>query len=336
MSEEAKALNTLQKGTEAIRAENLVRHFPIGKGRKVHALNRVSLGLRAGETLALVGESGCGKSTLGRLMVGLDRPDEGQIFLGEEELTKLSSKELRARRSSMQMIFQDPVTSLDPRWNIEAIVREPLDNFRIGTTAERKEKVIQLLERVGIRADQAERYPHELSGGQCQRVGIARALALSPHVIVADEPVSALDVSVRAQVVNLLSDLRDDMGLALLFISHDIGLVAHVSDRIAVMYLGEIVEMGDTSQVLNDPKHPYTMGLLDAVPKTHPSLRRQRSPLEGDPPSPTDLPDGCWFAERCQFAKAQCRSTHPKIRLLDDARSVACHLADAIKNKETN
>ena len=315
MSEEAKALNTLQKGTEAIRAENLVRHFPIGKGRKVHALNRVSLGLRAGETLALVGESGCGKSTLGRLMVGLDRPDEGQIFLGEEELT---------------------VTSLDPRWNIEAIVREPLDNFRIGTTAERKEKVIQLLERVGIRADQAERYPHELSGGQCQRVGIARALALSPHVIVADEPVSALDVSVRAQVVNLLSDLRDDMGLALLFITPDIGLGAHVSDRIAVMYLGEIVEMGDTSQVLNDPKHPYTMGLLDAVPKTHPSLRRQRSPLEGDPPSSTDLPDGCWFAERCQFAKAQCRSTHPQIRLLDDDRSVACHLADAIKNKETN
>lgn len=327
MSGGTKAPNALQGGPEAIRAENLVRHFPIGKGRKVHALNGVSLGVRAGETLALVGESGCGKSTLGRLMVGLDRPDQGKIFLGDEELTQLSTKELRARRKSMQMIFQDPVTSLDPRWTIEAIVREPLDNFHIGTAVERKEKVIQLLERVGIRADQAERYPHELSGGQRQRVGIARALALEPQVIVADEPVSALDVSVRAQVVNLLSDLRDDMGLALLFISHDIGLVAHVSDRIAVMYLGEIVEIGETSQVLNNPQHPYTMGLLDAVPKTHPSLRRKRSPLEGDPPSPTDLAVGCWFAERCEFAQAKCQTTHPLLKETADERFVACHFA---------
>lgn len=317
-------------GEEVIKAENLVRHFPISRGRKVHALNDVSLGVKAGETLALVGESGCGKSTLGRLMVGLDRADKGRILLDGEDLTTLSSKQLRACRASLQMIFQDPVTSLDPRWSIEAIVREPLDNFRIGTAVARKKRVVELLERVGLRADQAQRYPHELSGGQRQRVGIARALALSPRVIVADEPVSALDVSVRAQVVNLLSDLRDDMGLALLFISHDIGLVAHISDRIAVMYLGEIIEIGETAKVLANPHHPYTRGLLDAVPKTHPSLRRQRSPLEGDPPSPTDLPAGCWFAERCQHAKAQCRSAHPKLQALANGRSVACHFADSL------
>lgn len=319
-----------QIGQEVIRAETLVRQFPIGRGRKVHALNGVSLGVKAGETLALVGESGCGKSTLGRLMVGLDRADGGRILLDGEDLTALSTKQLRARRSSMQMIFQDPVTSLDPRWTIESIVREPLDNFAVGTPAERRAKVIALLERVGLRADQAQRFPHELSGGQRQRVGIARALALSPRVIVADEPVSALDVSVRAQVVNLLSDLRDDMGLALLFISHDIGLVAHISDRIAVMYLGEIVEIGETAQVLGNPQHPYTRGLLDAVPKTHPALRRKRSPLEGDPPSPTNLPAGCWFAERCQFAEARCRSAHPPLLAMSDGRSVACHLAGSL------
>lgn len=317
-------------GDEVIKTEDLVRHFPIGRGRKVHALNGVSLGMRAAETLALVGESGCGKSTLGRLMVGLDRADAGRILLDGEDLMTLSAKQLRARRSSMQMIFQDPVTSLDPRWSIEAIVREPLDNFAVGTPAERRAKVIALLERVGLRADQAQRFPHELSGGQRQRVGIARALALSPRIIVADEPVSALDVSVRAQVVNLLSDLRDDMGLALLFISHDIGLVAHISDRIAVMYLGEIVEIGETAQVLGNPQHPYTRGLLDAVPKTHPSLRRKRSPLEGDPPSPTNLPAGCWFAERCQHAQAQCRSAHPPLQTMADGRSVACHLAGSL------
>lgn len=319
-----------QIGEEIIKAEKLVRHFPIGRGRKVHALNGVSLGVKAGETLALVGESGCGKSTLGRLMVGLDRADSGRILLDGEDLTTLSARQLRGRRSSMQMIFQDPVTSLDPRWSIEATVREPLDNFAVGTSAERKTKVIALLERVGLRADQAQRFPHELSGGQRQRVGIARALALSPRVIVADEPVSALDVSVRAQVVNLLSDLRDDMGLALLFISHDIGLVAHISDRIAVMYLGEIVEIGETTQVLGNPQHPYTRGLLDAVPKTHPSLRRQRSPLEGDPPSPTNLAAGCWFAERCQHAQARCRSAHPCLQTMAVGHSVACHLAGSI------
>lgn len=310
----------------AIRGENLVRHFPLDRTRKVHALNGVTLDVRAGETLALVGESGCGKSTLGRLLVALDTPDGGHIQLDGVDLTTLSPNEIHARRRSMQMIFQDPATSLDPRWTIEDTVREPLDNYRIGTPAERKARVLELLERVGIRADQAERYPHELSGGQRQRIGIARALALSPKFIVADEPVSALDVSVRAQVVNLLNDLRDEMGLALLFISHDIGLVAHISDRIAVMYLGEIVEMGNTADVLSDPKHPYTQGLLDAVPKTHPSLRRQKSPLEGDPPSPTNLPDGCWFAARCTFAEARCHTQHPELRPLNEAHSAACHL----------
>lgn len=316
------------QGAPLLQAKNLVRHFPLGRGRVIHAVNDVSLDVRPGETLALVGESGCGKSTLGRIMVGLDKPDRGQILLEGEDLTTLSAKELRARRARMQMIFQDPVTSLDPRWTIEAILREPLDNFRIGTREERRDKVADLLTRVGLRPDHAKRYPHELSGGQRQRIGIARALALSPKIIVADEPVSALDVSVRAQVVNLMCDLREEMGLGLLFISHDIGIVAHISDRIAVMYLGNIVETGPTEQVLNAPSHPYTKGLLDAVPKTDPSLRRHRSPLEGDPPSPMNMPKGCWFADRCPWTVSQCVAERPALRPLNDGRSVACHLAE--------
>lgn len=310
-----------------LQAKNLVRHFPLSRERTIHAVNDVSLVVQPGETLALVGESGCGKSTLGRMLVGLDRPDQGQVLLEGEDLTSLDAKQLRARRVRMQMIFQDPVTSLDPRWTIEAILREPLDNFRVGTTAERRDRVVDLLNRVGLRADHAKRFPHQLSGGQRQRIGIARALALSPKLIVADEPVSALDVSVRAQVVNLLCDLRDEMELGMLFISHDIGLVAHLSDRIAVMYLGNIVECGPTDRVLSNPRHPYTKGLLDSVPKMDPSLRRQRSPLEGDPPSPTRVPGGCWFADRCPIVQAECQSVRPMLEAMADGSSVACHLA---------
>lgn len=314
-----------------IEARNLIRHFDVkGKG-KIHALNDVSLRVYAGETLALVGESGCGKSTLGRLLIGLDTPDRGQVILGGQELATLSPKELRQKRASMQMVFQDPATALDPRWTIEATVREPLDNFRIGEKSDRPRIVADLLRKVGLRPDHATRYPHELSGGQRQRVGIARALAPKPILIVADEPVSALDVSVRAQVVNLLSDLRDEMGLGMLFISHDIGLVSHISDRIAVMYLGKIVEMGNTATVLNDPRHPYTSGLLDAVPKMHPTLRRQRKPLEGDPPSPLNLPEGCWFADRCPSVADLCRSKRPDLSPLADGRDVACHFAEEVR-----
>ena len=265
-----------QDASPLIEVKHLVRHFQGHGGRKVHALNDVSLSLAPRETLALVGESGCGKSTLGRLMLGLDQPSSGQILLNGEDLTQLTAKQLRAYRTQMQMIFQDPVTSLDPRWKIASIVREPLDNFSIGQAAERPQKVLDLLQRVGLRPDHAQRYPHELSGGQRQRVGIARALALSPQLIVADEPVSALDVSVRAQVINLLCDLRDEMGLSMLFISHDIGLVAHISHRVAVMYKGEIVEQGISSKVTVNPEHPYTQKLLMASPVPDPDRQQLR------------------------------------------------------------
>ncbi|MDE1949201.1 MAG: ATP-binding cassette domain-containing protein [Burkholderiales bacterium] len=310
-----------------LEARGLVRHYPGPGGRKVYALNGVDLGVSARETLAVVGESGCGKSTLGRLLIGLDRPTAGQVLLQGLDIAHSSAAELRASRTRMQMIFQDPATSLDPRWKVEALVREPLDNFRRGSPQERRERVAGLLQRVGLRPDHGARHPHELSGGQRQRVGIARALALAPEVIVADEPVSALDVSVRAQVVNLLCDLRDEMGLALVFISHDIGLVGHISDRVAVMYLGRVVEIGATATVLDAPSHPYTQALLDAVPRADPRERRKRLPLEGDPPNPSQLAPGCGFVGRCPRATERCRQERPELRAIDDGRAVACHLA---------
>ncbi len=228
------------------------------------------------------------------------------------------------------MVFQDPYTSLDPRMTAEAIVREPLDNYKIGTPAERLAESRRLLARVGLRAEMAQRYPHELSGGQQQRLGIARALALKPKVLVADEPVSALDVSIRAQVINLLMDLQAEFGLTLLFVSHDIGVVAHVSHRIAVMYLGRIVEIGDTDALLDHPAHPYTRALLDAVPVAHPRQKRTRQPLEGDLPSPSNPPPGCPFHPRCPRAIDRCRREIPALRPLGPARDAACHLAEAV------
>ncbi len=325
-----------QDASPLIEVKHLVRHFQGHGGRKVHALNGVSLTLAPRETLALVGESGCGKSTLGRLMLGLDQPSSGQILLNGEDLTQLTAAQLRACRTQMQMIFQDPVTSLDPRWKIASIVREPLDNFGIGQAADRPQKVLDLLQRVGLRPDHAQRYPHELSGGQRQRVGIARALALSPQLIVADEPVSALDVSVRAQVINLLCDLRDEMGLSMLFISHDIGLVAHISHRVAVMYLGQIVEIGTTAQVIDEPAHPYTRALLNAAPQVDPLKRRKQSPLEGDPPNPSDLPLGCCFAGRCPMATVHCQQARPELRTMDTGTRVACHLAESLPPMTTH
>ncbi|WP_313292972.1 ABC transporter ATP-binding protein [Rhizobium rhizoryzae] len=320
--------------TTVLRAENLVRHFKTGKGQTVHAVNDVSLSIAPGETLALVGESGCGKSTLGRMIMGLDRPDKGSVKLLGQDLSGMGRRELHEARRSVQMIFQDPSASLDPRWTAEAIVREPLDNFRIGTSAERREQVLQLLGKVGLRSDQAKRYPHELSGGQRQRLGIARALATRPRLVVADEPVSALDVSIRAQVINLLCDLRDEMELSLFFISHDIGVVSHISKRIAVMYLGRIVEAGETSVVLNAPQHPYTVGLLQSVPRPRPAERRQRAPLEGDPPSPINLPSGCAFRTRCPLAADLCASVVPPLRSIAPGRFSACHRAEEMTNKE--
>lgn len=325
----------MSNNQDVLVAENLVRHFRSGKGQTVHAVNDVSLSIAPGETLALVGESGCGKSTLGRMIMGLDRPDTGKVRLLGADLAQMGRRDLHAARRSVQMIFQDPSASLDPRWTAEAIVREPLDNFRMGTPAERRDHVLQLLAKVGLRPDQAKRYPHELSGGQRQRLGIARALATRPRLVVADEPVSALDVSIRAQVINLLCDLRDEMNLSLLFISHDIGVVSHISTRIAVMYLGRIVESGETAAVLNAPQHPYTIGLLESVPRPRPQDRRQRAPLEGDPPSPINLPSGCAFRTRCPMAVDICTTTVPPLRQTGQGRFSACHRAEDMKVQET-
>ncbi|MDR7127348.1 oligopeptide/dipeptide ABC transporter ATP-binding protein [Pseudotabrizicola sp. 4114] len=319
--------------TMVMQTRDLVRSFPIGRGQKVHAVNGVSLDIAAGETVALVGESGCGKSSFARLIMALDKPDSGSAQLMGQSLTTLRGSKLHAYRKMVQMIFQDPTSSLDPRWTAAAIVREPLDNFRIGTPEDRRARVLDLLERVGLGAHYSERYPHEMSGGQRQRLGIARALALEPKLIVADEPVSALDVSIRAQVINLLCDLRDEMNLSVLFISHDIGVVAHVSDRIAVMYLGRIVETGKTYDVLNAPKHPYTKGLLDAVPRPHPLQRRERAPLDGDPPSPINLPAGCAFRDRCPVAMDICSRITPELKPDVDGRIVACHQAEFATEK---
>ncbi|MWB78363.1 ATP-binding cassette domain-containing protein [Pseudooceanicola sp. 216_PA32_1] len=314
-----------------MQTRDLVRHFPIGGKQKVHAVNGVSMEIAAGETLALVGESGCGKSSFARLIMGLDRPDSGSARLLGQELTQLRGAGLHAHRKAVQMIFQDPTSSLDPRWTAEAIVREPLDNYKVGTPDERRARVLDLLDRVGLGAHYAERYPHEMSGGQRQRLGIARALALEPRLLVADEPVSALDVSIRAQVLNLLCDLRDEMNLSLLFISHDIGVVSHVSDRVAVMYLGRVIETGKTFDVLNNPKHPYTSGLLEAVPRPHPSQRRERAPLDGDPPSPIHLPQGCAFRDRCPVAMEVCGRFTPALKPDAEGRIVACHHANPVK-----
>ncbi len=316
-----------------LEAENIVRHFPAGTST-VHAVNGVSLSLNAGEVLAVVGESGCGKSTLGRILVALDRPTKGAVRMNGNDLSALTGTALRKSRAGFQMIFQDPGTSLNPRWTIGQSLREPLENFAIGTRADRAGRVRDLLARVGLRPEFAERYPHELSGGQKQRVAIARALAGNPRLLVADEPVSALDVSVRAQVINLLSDLIASGELALVFISHDIGVVAHISTRIAVMYLGRIVEMGPTAEVLRNPQHPYTRGLLDAVPVPDPEQRRTRTPLTGDPPSPIDLPPGCAFVARCPHAIDSCRNAIPELRAVSPARSVACLRSEEISTDE--
>ena len=311
----------------ALAFDNVAKHFR-GRGRDlVRAVDGVSLEVKQGETLALVGESGCGKSTLARLALRLEEPTAGRVLLGGTDIGSIGARAFRPQRRTIQMVFQDPYASLDPRMDAAAIVREPLDNFRVGAPSERNERARNLLNRVGLVSEFHHRYPHELSGGQRQRLGIARELALEPRVIVADEPVSALDVSIRAQVLNLLNDIQREFGLSMLFVSHDIGVVAKVSDRIAVMYLGRIVEQGPTSEILRQPRHPYTQALLSAAPAMHPDLRRVRRPLEGDPPSPSRPPAGCHFHTRCPIAEARCRIERPLLRDLSTRVAAACHLA---------
>jgi oligopeptide transport system ATP-binding protein len=317
-----------------LEVKNLKVHFPVRRGlfsrvrETVKAVDGVSFELAAGETLGLVGESGCGKSTLGRAIMRLVEPTAGDIFLEGENLTQLKGQPLRARRRKFQMIFQDPFASLNPRMTVEDIIGEALDIHRLADTKPaRRKRIAELLQAVGLNADHARRYPHEFSGGQRQRIGIARALAVEPELIVCDEPVSALDVSVQAQIINLLGDLQQQRGLAYLFIAHDLAVVEHISRRVMVMYLGKIVEQAAARDILRAPRHPYTQALISAVPEVDQDTRRQRIILPGDVPSPIHPPGGCPFHPRCPIAESRCQTEVPALEESVPAHATACHLA---------
>ncbi len=336
-------------GPALLEVRDLRVHFPITRGTvfrrtagHVHAVDGVSLQLAAAETVGLVGESGSGKTTLGRAIVGLIPPTSGTILFRGRAPDARAGAGYRAERSQLQMIFQDPTASLDPKWRAGASIAEPLRVNHTGTRAGRRERVSDLLELVGLSPKHARRYPHELSGGQRQRVGLARALALNPAVIVADEAVSALDVSIRAQIINLLQQLQDELKLSYLFIAHDLAAVRHLSDRVAVMYLGQIIEQGKTADLYSDPRHPYTMSLLSAVPVPDPAAeaQRQRIILPGDPPNPASPPPGCRFHTRCWLREQlgspqQCADTEPAPRLISPGHTAACHYTDQIPAKAT-
>lgn len=294
----------------------------------VHAVSGVDLDIYEGETLALVGESGCGKSTLGRLILNLIEPTAGTVTFDGKVMQELKQEEMRQLRKEMQLIFQDPYASLNPRWSIRDIVAEPLETHKVyKTAAETTERVKELVKKCGIRPEFINRYPHQFSGGQRQRVGIARALALNPRLIVCDEPISALDVSIQAQVLNLLADLQTEFKLTYLFISHDLSVVRYLSDRVCVMFLGKICEIGNTKDVYEDPKHPYTRFLLEAVPKPDPTIRKEdKNMLIGEIPSPVNPPSGCRFHTRCPYASERCSQEEPLMREVAPGRMAACHL----------
>lgn len=317
-----------------LEVKDLKKYFVTSKGifgRKagyVSAVNGVTLDIKKGETLGLVGESGCGKSTLGRTILRLTPMTSGQILFDGQDIGKLKNEEMRLLRQKMQMIFQDPYSCLNPRMNILELVRAPLDVFNIGTPKERHEKVREMLEIVGMGEQHMMRYPHEFSGGQRQRVGIARALISNPQFVVCDEPVSALDVSVRASVLNLMRSLQERFGLTYLFISHDLSVVKHISDRVAVMYLGGIVEITSKEELYKNPLHPYTQALLSAIPIPDTDIKTEPKVLEGDLPSPFNPPSGCRFHTRCEHCTARCREEAPQLKDLGGGHQVACHLYD--------
>jgi oligopeptide transport system ATP-binding protein len=325
-----------QSASPLLQVRDLKKYFPVRGGlfgrvqAQVKAVDGVSFTVDTGSTLGLVGESGCGKSTLGRAVLQLTPPTAGSVVLNGEDLADQRGRELFNRRADMQIIFQDPYASLSPRRTVAQIIREPLDVHRVGSPAERRERVEELLQVVGMRSNALNRYPHEFSGGQRQRIGIARALALEPKFIVADEPVSALDVSVQSQVLNLLEALQAEHGIAFLFISHDLAVIQHISNAVAVMYLGKIVEQADAVDIYANPQHPYTRALLSAIPVPDPRRPSKRIVLDGDVPSPLDPPPGCAFHTRCPLAIARCRTEPPELKSVGagSGHRVACHLAE--------
>ena len=315
-----------------LQIEDMQVHFTSRRGgaaaaKTVRAVDGVSLSVRPRETVALVGESGCGKSTVGRAALRLLKPTSGRVVVNGIDISHAGKRQLRPLRRVMQMVFQDPYSSLDPRMTVGAAIAEPLAIHGTASGKARRERVGELMRRVGLNPDQMERYPHEFSGGQRQRVGIARALALNPAMIIADEPVSALDVSIQAQVLNLLMDLQQQLGLSFLFISHDLAVVRHMSDRIAVMYLGRVVETSDTRSLFLEPLHPYTQALIEAAPRGRRTARERTKPLGGEVPDPANPPSGCAFHPRCPFAVDRCRAETPQMREIHPGRFAACHLS---------
>jgi peptide/nickel transport system ATP-binding protein/oligopeptide transport system ATP-binding protein len=330
-------MTTMQApGEVLLEVRDLVKHYPTqqgwfgGAGARVHAVDGVSFSIAGGETLGLVGESGCGKSTTGKLILRLQEPTSGSILWRGRDISRLSQAEMRPVRRELQAVFQDPYSSLNPRIRAADIVAEPLRNFEDMSSATARDRMAALFERVGLRPDQMVKFPFEFSGGQRQRLGIARALSVQPKLIVCDEPVSALDVSVQAQVINLLMDLQQEMHLSYLFVAHDLAVVEHISHRVAVMYLGKIVEIASKQAIFTRPRHPYTEALLEAVPVPNPKVRKNRRVLTGDVPSPINPPSGCRFHTRCPYVEERCRREEPPLQQVERGQWVACHLRQPV------